>query len=64
MVPVLGRQMFVMEQGAGPETIILVHGFPTSSYDYHRVVGQLPMKLKHLTISYRPTQPELQGCHV
>jgi len=46
MVPVLGRQMFVVEQGAGAETIILVHGFPTSSYDYHRAVDQLSLNFK------------------
>ena len=28
-----------LAQGSGPETLILIHGFPTSSYDYHRVIG-------------------------
>jgi len=46
MVDVLGRQMFVIEQGSGPDTIILIHGFPTSSYDYHRAIG-------HLSKNYR-----------
>ena len=38
---VLGQEMFVVTEGAGPETVILVHGFPASSYDYHRAVSHL-----------------------
>ena len=30
----------VVPKGSGPETIILIHGFPTSSYDYHRAIGK------------------------
>ena len=38
---VLGQEMFVVTEGEGPETLILVHGFPASSYDYHRAVSHL-----------------------
>ncbi len=39
-------QMFAIVEGKGPETIVLFHGFPASSYDYNRA-------LEHLTKEYR-----------
>ena len=26
--------------GSNPETLILIHGFPTSSYDFHKVLDE------------------------
>ena len=44
MVPVLGKEMFVVTAGEEEEereTIILIHGFPTSSLDYADVIDPL-----------------------
>lgn len=41
MVNVLGHQMFTLTEGAGAETLILVHGFPSSSFDYRRTITTL-----------------------
>ena len=41
MVAVLGHNMFTVSEGAGSETIILIHGFPTSSYDYQQTISTL-----------------------
>ena len=41
MVEVLGQQMFTLKQGNASQTLILIHGFPTSSYDYHDVIDKL-----------------------
>ena len=41
MVEVLGHQMFSLQQGNANQTVILIHGFPTSSYDYYDVIDKL-----------------------
>ena len=41
MIEVLGHQMFSLKQGDGNQTLILIHGFPTSSYDYYDVIDKL-----------------------
>ena len=41
LVEVLGEKMFTLRQGNSTETIILIHGFPTSSFDYHDVIERL-----------------------
>ncbi len=38
--------LVIVHAGQGAETLLLVHGFPTSSYDYHRA-------LEHLTKDFR-----------
>jgi pimeloyl-ACP methyl ester carboxylesterase len=44
-VRALGMNVFVVEQGSGDETpIVLLHGFPTSSYDFRHVMGPLAQK--------------------
>lgn len=42
-VTLAGRELFVVELGpAQPErTLVLLHGFPTSSHDFHRVLDRL-----------------------
>jgi pimeloyl-ACP methyl ester carboxylesterase len=39
-VEAAGHRVFVVERGAGP-VLVLVHGFPTSSYDYRAMMGLL-----------------------
>ena len=39
-VDVDGRRIFVYERGSGP-TVLLLHGFPTSSYDWRGVIDVL-----------------------
>lgn len=46
LINVLGKQMFTVTQGSGEETIILIHGFPTSSFDYFDVIDSLSEKYK------------------
>eukprot|EP00092_Neocalanus_flemingeri_P023976 GFUD01026008.1.p1 GENE.GFUD01026008.1~~GFUD01026008.1.p1 ORF type:complete len:358 (+),score=71.45 GFUD01026008.1:86-1159(+) len=41
MVEVLDHNMFTLSEGAGSETIILIHGFPTSSFDYQQTISTL-----------------------
>ena len=41
MLEVLGHQMFTLKQGNASQTLILIHGFPTSSYDYYDVIDKL-----------------------
>ncbi len=36
-----GKQVFVVESGAGPETLVILHGYPTCSYDYWKVLPTL-----------------------
>ena len=39
-IDVAGHRLFVTERGKGP-VLLLVHGFPTSSYDYRAMIGLL-----------------------
>jgi pimeloyl-ACP methyl ester carboxylesterase len=41
MLSVGGLEVFCVDQGAGSETLLLLHGFPTSSYDWSRVWNAL-----------------------
>jgi len=45
-VDILDKKMFVLTQGSAKETIILIHGFPTSSFDYFDVIDQLSEKYR------------------
>lgn len=42
-----GKQVFVVESGAGPETLVILHGYPTCSYDYWKV---LPTLSRHFRV--------------
>ncbi|WP_395055284.1 alpha/beta fold hydrolase [Polaromonas sp.] len=46
LVPYRGRQVFVRVAGSGP-ALLLIHGYPTASYDWHRVWGELS---RHYTL--------------
>ncbi len=50
---VRGRRLFVAEAGRG-STLLLVHGYPTSSYDWHSVWNALAAR-------YRVIAPDLLG---
>ena len=41
------KQIFVIDEGEYAETIVILHGYPTSSYDYSRV---LPELTKHFRV--------------
>ena len=43
---VLGRQVFVIDKGSAKETLVVLHGYPTSSYDYWMVIDQLAEKYR------------------
>lgn len=52
-VTVFGRTLFVIDTRVNPEvtelkkeTLVLLHGYPTSSYDYYKVLTQLSKKYR------------------
>ncbi len=47
------RKLFLFERGQGP-AVLLIHGFPTSSYDWRGVAA-------HLALRYRALAPDLLG---
>ncbi|HEX4190906.1 MAG TPA: alpha/beta hydrolase [Marmoricola sp.] len=40
-IDVAGRDVFVHDSGEGPEVTVVIHGFPSCSYDWVEVVGLL-----------------------
>ena len=38
---ILGNQVFVIDKGAAKDTLVILHGYPTSSFDYWMVLDQL-----------------------
>ena len=36
-ITVFGRKIFVIDTGDNKETLAILHGYPTSSYDYYKV---------------------------
>ena len=41
---VFGRKIFVINTGENKETLAILHGYPTSSYDYYKVLPELSKK--------------------
>ncbi len=39
--PMNNISMFAIVEGEGPETVVLTHGLPCSSYDYNRALSML-----------------------
>ncbi|CAM1348340.1 alpha/beta fold hydrolase [Tenacibaculum crassostreae] len=35
------QQVFVIDEGNSDKTLVILHGYPTSSYDYHKVLPEL-----------------------
>jgi len=46
IVEVAGRRLFVIEQGSGPETLVILHGYPTSSHDFAHVLPELAKRYR------------------
>jgi pimeloyl-ACP methyl ester carboxylesterase len=40
-VPVRGHEIFVVDEGHGPSAAVVLHGFPTSGYDFSAVLPEL-----------------------
>ena len=38
---ILGKKIFVIDKGTAKKTLVILHGYPTSSYDYYKVIDQL-----------------------
>ena len=45
-ITVFRREIFVIDEGNHKETLVILHGYPTSSYDYHKVLHQLSKKYR------------------
>ena len=43
-ITVFGRKIFVIDTGDNKETLAILHGYPTSSYDYYKVLPDLTKK--------------------
>ena len=43
---VLGRQIFVIDKGSATEALVILHGYPTSSFDYWMVLEKLSEKYR------------------
>jgi len=50
-VDVAGHRLFVIERGQGP-WLVLVHGFPTSSYDYRALMALLADRFRRLAFDF------------
>lgn len=50
-VEVAGHQLFAVERGAGP-VLVLVHGFPTSSYDYRALMRLLEHRFRCIAFDF------------
>lgn len=51
LVEVLGRQLFVVEAGQGP-TLLFLHGFPTSCFDWRELIGLLSSKFRCVAFDF------------
>ncbi len=45
-ITVFKRKIFVIDEGNHKETLVILHGYPTSSFDYHKVLYQLSKKYR------------------
>jgi len=50
-VEVSGHRLFVIERGQGP-VLLLVHGFPTSSYDYRALMERLSSRFRCIAFDF------------
>jgi len=37
-ISILGHDLFVIDEGESKETIVVLHGFPSASFDYYQVL--------------------------
>ncbi len=47
LIEIDGRKIFVVDTGSGPDTVLILHGFPGSSFDWRRVV---PLLAEHARV--------------
>jgi pimeloyl-ACP methyl ester carboxylesterase len=40
-INIFGREIFLIDEGHNQETLVILHGYPTSSYDYQKVLSEL-----------------------
>ncbi|MDG1528007.1 MAG: alpha/beta hydrolase [Polaribacter sp.] len=40
-INIFGREIFLIDEGHNEETLVILHGYPTSSYDYRKVLSEL-----------------------
>ena len=52
MVPALGLEVFTISEGEGPEAVVLLHGFPSSSFDFHLCWDALATGRRLVTLDY------------
>lgn len=50
-IEVPGQRLFVVERGQGP-VLLLVHGFPTSSYDYRALIDRLSDRFRCIAFDF------------
>ena len=41
-----GKSIFVIDEGASKDVLVILHGYPTSSFDYHKVLPELVKKYR------------------
>lgn len=41
MISVFNRNLFVIDRGKSTKTLVILHGYPTSSFDYYKVLPEL-----------------------
>ncbi|HJP66152.1 MAG TPA: alpha/beta hydrolase [Actinomycetota bacterium] len=51
-IDVEGRDIFVVEQGSGDRAVLILHGFPGSSFDWHRVVPALARSFRVVAFDF------------
>ena len=45
-IAINGRSVFVIDKGKAKETLVILHGYPTSTYDYYKVLPELTKKYR------------------
>jgi pimeloyl-ACP methyl ester carboxylesterase len=51
-IAVGGNEMFVVDEGAGDPPVVLLHGFPTSSFDWRACADHLKQKRRVVTFDF------------
>lgn len=45
-IDIFGRKFFMIDKGNSDKTLVILHGYPTSSYDYYKVLDQLSQQYR------------------
>ena len=45
-ITIFNRKIFVIDEGNSEETLVILHGYPTSSFDYYKVLPELTKKYR------------------